>query len=114
MNKSSALLLCRSLIISPFLRTFLNFNFNFQILSDQVSFSVSTGARTSHLFTVEWYNTNIVLTPLNPCLDVNSVTVEASGNQILVKQSIYHNTVKVSALLRAQGIIRHFFVQRSV
>ena len=70
-----------------------------------MSFSVSTGARTSHLFTVEWYNTNIVLTPLNPCLDVNSVTVEASGNQILVKQSIYHNTVKVSALLRAQGII---------
>ena len=70
------------------------FNFK-QILHDQVSVYVETGARTAHLFSVEWYNNNIILTPLNPCIEVNSETVEESGDQILLKQSIYRDTIKV-------------------
>ena len=66
-----------------------------QILHDQVTFYVETGARTAHLFSVEWYNNLVILTPLNPCLAVNSDTVEASGDELLIKQSIYQNTVKV-------------------
>ena len=57
---------------------------------------MTSGARTGHLFSVEWYNTKIILTPINPCVEVNSVTVETDGNKIKVDQSIYHNTVKVS------------------
>ncbi len=66
-----------------------------QILHDQVNVYVETGARSAYLFSVEWYNNNIILTPLNPCIGVNSDTVEDNGNQILLKQSIYHDTVKV-------------------
>ena len=69
--------------------------FSLQILHDQVTFYVETGARTAHLFSVEWYNNLVILTPLNPCLAVNSDTVEASGDELLIKQSIYQNTVKV-------------------
>jgi hypothetical protein len=47
---------------------------------------------------VEWYNTNIILTPINPCMVVNEETVELTGNEMVVKQNIFHNTVKVKII----------------
>lgn len=78
-----------------------NFGHHFIDVDDNVDgeiikFYVETGAQKAHLHLVEYYNSEVTLTPLNPCLLVDKHTLDHDMNKIIVKQSIYDHTVTVS------------------
>lgn len=66
------------------------------VLHDHAHFYVRTGARIAHLFTAEYYTAMVTLTPVNPCLTIDSDTLDYDTNQVLVQHGIHHRTVHVT------------------
>ena len=70
-------------------------NLEDNIKGDKVKFKVDVGAPSAHLLSVEFYNSEVTLSPLNPCRTVVPDALKENDNKMIIKQSIYDHTVMV-------------------